>query len=798
MKIRKMQNAGVAETPNVDLPYQASSNKSDIQDHYPNIIDNYHLEAIPAYAFLTRKSAKAAAESDAFMGVEKRTIGDPEKLTFNRIYDKKYDKHQERYYRNFNKWYQKWGKYKAQEPGVYVSRAAEAIAKGEIPPRYFDQRYMPEIQSSYEYQTDPARVTDQRFLDIIAGVANAVPLTAGLLYYTPAAWKILNWSPTQAYFTGQGIYNAFSGNGVAKTYNHFKNGEIWDGTKSLVGDVLDIGIPGVQAAKAVKLGKEVYNTTNNASDAFKYGLRELPIANLFQGNGYKLGKELFLNPEFKKINNIPIYHGTKYMGDDFVVHGWEPGVHVGISRTPSDDIALTTNGVVREGYYTYTGNIEKYNDVRENTAEALIDQSLDLTRDQSKKAYLQKLKNEINDQNLYPRYDPIFPPGQIDGKPVDRRHVEIAKKLIDYYRKEGISGFKYKNLYEGGDDPSMILFNPNNIHLSKTIADTSRKRYMKKFAIGSIRQQSVGEQTAAQKLAESLDLPNNIYGQALRDVAERDARYYLPIKRAIKDFNGNAEEALKAIITDRNTVYGTMLIDPTDYMMWPNMDMGKLVRPAKQDDLLGIKTSEIGELRTAISGGATRGRDNPEHMIRHKLELLTPGYTTDVYYNDLPQSYQRVSGPLTIPLYFKGSPFQWFDINNPTKNMVIKTPGDKNISGISVHLPEYKTYLDEEGAKIVEGLLDKENIVIGSPDYNSMNGPATEVVFEGPVGVPVLLPSEINSGSINKKIPFDNVKIKLRDIPSYYESGSGHPSWKNPLMPFGYKGGGKLKINKAE
>jgi hypothetical protein len=103
MKIRKMQNAGVAKTSPVDLPYQASPYKSDTQDYYPNIIDNYGLNEVAAEVFRTRKGAKKAAESDAFMGVEKTAMGDPDKLFFNHVYDKKYDKHIEEYDRNYRK-----------------------------------------------------------------------------------------------------------------------------------------------------------------------------------------------------------------------------------------------------------------------------------------------------------------------------------------------------------------------------------------------------------------------------------------------------------------------------------------------------------------------------------------------------------------------------------------------------------------------------------------------------------------------------------------------------------------------
>lgn len=52
-------------------------------------------------------------------------------------------------------------------------------------------------------------------------------------------WKVLNHPITQAVGTIDGFRNLLSGNGVQKTYNHFKNREYGKGTLSLAGDVLD-------------------------------------------------------------------------------------------------------------------------------------------------------------------------------------------------------------------------------------------------------------------------------------------------------------------------------------------------------------------------------------------------------------------------------------------------------------------------------------------------------------------------------------------------------------------------------
>lgn len=97
-----MQNAVVAETPHVDLPYQASPYKS---NNYSN--SDINIDEIGAYNFMSRGGAKNQAEIDAFSGVENSSLEDPNKLFFNHIYDKKYDKYLKQYDRNYRKWHKK-------------------------------------------------------------------------------------------------------------------------------------------------------------------------------------------------------------------------------------------------------------------------------------------------------------------------------------------------------------------------------------------------------------------------------------------------------------------------------------------------------------------------------------------------------------------------------------------------------------------------------------------------------------------------------------------------------------------
>lgn len=77
-------------------------------------------------------------------------------------------------------------------------------------------------------------------------VAANFPVVQSMLYnaavnpVTRAAWKVLNAPIVQTGFTIDGLRNAASGNGVQKTVREFSNGNYWNGTKSAIGDILDL------------------------------------------------------------------------------------------------------------------------------------------------------------------------------------------------------------------------------------------------------------------------------------------------------------------------------------------------------------------------------------------------------------------------------------------------------------------------------------------------------------------------------------------------------------------------------
>lgn len=81
-------------------------------------------------------------------------------------------------------------------------------------------------------------------------------------------WKVLNHPITQTIGTIDGFRNLFTGNGVQKTYNHFKNEEYGRGTLSLAGDILDAS-PLLAIGKGLKYGKLVGNKLG-----FNAGIRE--------------------------------------------------------------------------------------------------------------------------------------------------------------------------------------------------------------------------------------------------------------------------------------------------------------------------------------------------------------------------------------------------------------------------------------------------------------------------------------------------------------------------------------------
>lgn len=92
-----------------------------------------------------------------------------------------------------------------------------------------------------------------------------VPLA---LIGAPGLLKFMSNPIVQAIGTLTGLYHLATDQGVEKTYNHFKNGEYWDGVKSLAGDLLDAA-PLIGVAKGLRHGYNVLKSGKSILDTTK-------------------------------------------------------------------------------------------------------------------------------------------------------------------------------------------------------------------------------------------------------------------------------------------------------------------------------------------------------------------------------------------------------------------------------------------------------------------------------------------------------------------------------------------------
>ena len=85
------------------------------------------------------------------------------------------------------------------------------------------------------------------------------------------------------------MYDLISGNGIPKTYNHFKNEEYYKGSKSLLGDLLNIygGYDLVRGIKQIKsVGKLVNDLEDQSTRAYKRAQYYNRKANLLRNRSH--------------------------------------------------------------------------------------------------------------------------------------------------------------------------------------------------------------------------------------------------------------------------------------------------------------------------------------------------------------------------------------------------------------------------------------------------------------------------------------------------------------------------------
>jgi hypothetical protein len=106
-------------------------------------------------------------------------------------------------------------------------------------------------------------------LPFVLGTVGLPLLIAGGASALPYISTVLSNPLVQGYFAYNSAKNLLSENGLAKTYNHFKNGEIKDGLVSFAGDLWDTSTVAPVVSKIYNAGKTIYNTTSNALKTYK-------------------------------------------------------------------------------------------------------------------------------------------------------------------------------------------------------------------------------------------------------------------------------------------------------------------------------------------------------------------------------------------------------------------------------------------------------------------------------------------------------------------------------------------------
>lgn len=104
--------------------------------------------------------------------------------------------------------------------------------------------------------SDQKSAADRQFYHNLGNITTGVVSLPAIGLRVGAAGQILSNPIVQGIGAIDGLRNLFTGNGVQKTYNHFKNGEYGRGTLSLAGDILD-------ASPILGIGKVFGRTLKN-------------------------------------------------------------------------------------------------------------------------------------------------------------------------------------------------------------------------------------------------------------------------------------------------------------------------------------------------------------------------------------------------------------------------------------------------------------------------------------------------------------------------------------------------------
>lgn len=322
--------------------------------------------------------------------------------------------------------------------------------------------------------SDQKSAADRQFYHNLGNITTGVVSLPAIGLGVGAAGQILSNPIVQGIGAIDGLRNLFTGNGVQKTYNHFKNGEYGKGTLSLAGDVLDaspiFGLP-----RVIKTTKSGIESGLNAIDLIRLNY---PIK-----KSTKLASELFAT-DLIKPKTIHIYHygpDFRNSGGQFTLprmySGGNAGLHV--SNTPLDDFhKRNPKKILYEGDLTiYPDRIA---DVKDMSSWVKGHMWSNPTIPLKAKKLIDKLK-DWTPEEYYNTYGEYFNmPWENSFSNETRMNFFNNQLLNETILNAGYDIWSYNNDWElgrrifdlnGNEIPrkSYTVFNPNSFVLSKTI-----------------------------------------------------------------------------------------------------------------------------------------------------------------------------------------------------------------------------------------------------------------------------------------------------------------------------------------
>lgn len=689
-----------------------------------------------------------------------------------------------------------------------------------------NQKTLDQHQNPLKYVSGNGDITP---LFLSLGIPAAI---IGAVATAPHLWSALNHPIVQGIGAIDGIRNLFTGNGVQKTINHFKDEEYGKGMLSLAGDVLDasplLGLP-----KAIKTTKSGIESGLNAIDLIRLNY---PIK-----KSTKLAADSFAS-DLTNPKTIPIYH----YGNDFrdsngqftlprMYSGGDAGLHV--SNTPLHVIYQENPKRI-----LHTGLLTIYPDRIADVPDISHWHRIWMKNNPALPFKIRKNIDKIKNWGPEEYYDIYGEHYRMPDIGFDNNAVHMNyfnnNLLNNSILNAGYDVLSYDNKWElgsklfdvnGNEIPlkSYAVFNPNSIVFSKTIPyesfDNGLKDVKKELSLPKLQTdlQFWKEYTKLKKSDEILkhrlsnddnlnklykELGENFKDPYLKQMIGKNPQYYAPMKYYMDVMGLDEISAWKQLITDRNTMYRTTAYagnNADEVATNVKNNLHKYTFEITANPNNKYNPSVVDFVRTEpnigilYSGEGARAYMSPLWVLRR---TRGQGQNTDAVfkYGDLPTNVTGVTTKSSPKLDFSGSHHEWYKRNLTLPKSSQSINGDFSYNGRqgAIWIPSelFNRYnLKNHGAKFVSYDPEKWNNYV----HDEISPFMTEVVFQGPIGY--RLPFKINeydkTNLVKRFLPHIS---KDKEIPYYHSVGDLYhifepaSSIRIPLIPYGYSQGGKI------